>query len=506
MFGEQFYPTPPEVVRLMVDGLELKNKRVLDPQAGRGDILDYVKKTTKALWRGEYYDADLELYAMEKDADLRAVLKEKGYKVVDSDFLRYTGQMYFHFFLMNPPFAEGAKHLLKAWEVSNGALIRCLLNAETLRSLHTQERQILSKLIETHGSVRNLGQPFLKADRPTDVEVVLVELQDTRQKESFRLDFDPTTVGSKSFHLGDIEANELASSNIFENYEGSHRAALAAFKELLEARQKVAYYLTGLLSEYKHPQEIMSDAVKEKEPDLAYDKFLSTTTAEAWDVMFTKTKLGRVTTEQVRRQIEQMQADQGKMSFTAANMEDLFDMLFLNREKIMIDCILEAFDMLTKHYHENREAVEGWKTNGAYLVGKKFILPYVCDDFDAKWGHCRMSYDAQRRVADLEKALCFISGRKFEGIFHVYDAYSSYGGRVAARFGEWQGSTFFETILYKKGTMHFKWNDDELRKRFNQIVARERWGELPEEVKDGTYGPIRNGRKRPVDQTQKSFF
>ena len=158
-------------------------------------------------------------------------------------------------------------------------------------------------------------------------------------------------------------------------------------------------------------------------------------------------------------------------------MQELFDLLYLNREHIMVKCVLEAFDLLTKHYSENREAVDGFKTNGAYLVGKKFILPYMGNG----WGD-GLDYRQSRQVDDLEKALCFISGLKFENIYHVSNLYNH-----KSHYGEWVSSTFFETQLYKKGTMHFRWQDDNLRKKFNQVVAQHRWGWMPEKVKTGAY-------------------
>ncbi len=424
-----------------------------------------------------YSRGNEELYAIEKDPDLRAVLTGKGFKVIDSDFLHYTGQMYFDYILINPPFNEGVHHLLKAWEISKGAIIKCLLNKETLTNPYTQDRQILGKLIETYGDVKELGQPFLRSERPTNVEVVLVTLQDTRKQESFRLDFDPATIGKNGYHLDGIQENELVSADVFESYEARYRAAMEAFKELLEAKQKVAYYLKGVIDGYKNLSDLMAEAIKRGSPDLAYTEFLKVTTGLAWDNLFKQTKLSNVTTEKVREELEKMQSQQGTMSFTAPNMQDLFDMLNLNRKHIMVTCVLEAFDLLTKHYDENREMVEGWKTNGAYLVGKKFILPYMGSNYGEG-----LDYSQSRHIDDLEKALCFISGLKFENIQPVsrmYD-YKSY-------YGEWVFSTFFETQLYKKGTLHFKWQDDNLRKKFNQVVAKHRWGWMPEKVKTGTY-------------------
>lgn len=477
MFGRQLYPTPKPTIARMVEGLDLRDKRIIDPSAGRGDILDYVKTNTGRHFRGEFYSSRTHLFAIEIDPDLRQVLTGKGYKVIDSDFLHYDGQRYFDFFLMNPPFEEGAEHLLHAWDISHGALIRCLLNAETIRNPYTQERKRLAHLISQYGSVEYLGQPFLDSDNPTAVEVVMVTLQDTREKESFRLDFDPATIGGERLDLTDEAGNELASSNIFENYESRHQAALAAFKDLLAARQRVAYYFDPLLTgRARTAASVIKDALDKPSPDAAYEDFLVTSTELAWDHVFEKTKLGHVTTESVRREIEKMKAQQGDMAFSASNMEDLFFLLAGNREQIMVNCVLEAFDLMTRYYNENKAYVEGWKTNSGYRVGK-FILPYM----GSSWGD-GVSYDRIRNLDDIEKALCFLSGKKFGDITHMSTIYDRKG-----HHGQWMTSEFFETKLFKRGTMHFKWRDERLCTDFNALVAQHRPGWIPEKTKRGVY-------------------
>lgn len=477
MFGTQFYPTTDKGCALLTKGLDLSDyRKVLDPSAGRGDILEYVKKATKYSHWGR---SNTELFAIEIDADLRAALTDKGFKVVDTDFLAYSGHHYFDLILMNPPFADGAAHLLKAWEIANGAEIRCLLNAETIRHPYTRDRQQLQAIIAQYGEAKELGQIFKNADRPSDVEVVLVTLKDTRQPETFRLDFDPALMGANDYHLADIPANELASANIFENYEGRYNAAIAAFKELLAARQKVAYYMDGLLSQHTDPNKIISNALKEgKTPDMAYAEYLTELTREAWSAIFSKTKLASVSTDGVRRQISHMQATQGDMAFTAKNMEELFYLLALNKDHIIVQCALEVFDNLTKHYPENRLALEGWKSNSAYVVGKQFILPgvksYYSDSIDFR--------EAQK-LADIDKVMCFLTGKKFENILSINRAYDR-----QAYFGQWVYSEFFRTKLFKKGTMHFRWLDESLMNDFNALIARERWGWIPEKTKSGMFG------------------
>lgn len=477
MFGHQFYPTPKTVIAKMVEGLDLRDKRIIDPSAGRGDILDYVKITTGRHFRGEFYSSRTHLFAIEIDPDLRQVLVGKGYKVIDSDFLLYCGQRYFDYFLMNPPFDNGAAHLLHAWEISHGAVIRCLLNAETIRNPYTQERKRLLHLVEQYGSVEFLGQPFLNSDNPTPVEIVMVTLQNTREVEAFRLDFDPSTIGVDRLDIDEGVGNELASSNIFENYEARHLAAISAFKELFVVCQKVAYYFDPLLTgRAKTSASVIKDSLDKPDPNAAYEEFLVSSTELAWDHIFEKTKLGHVTTESVRKEIEKMKSKQGNMAFTASNMEDLFFLLAGNREQIMVNCVLEAFDLMTRYYNENKAYVEGWKTNSGYRVGK-FILPYM----GSQWGD-GLSWDRARDLDDIEKALCFLSGKRFDHIDHMRTVYDH-----KSYFGQWMTSEFFETKLFKKGTMHFKWRDENLCTDFNALVGQHRPNWVPEKTKSGVY-------------------
>ncbi len=74
---------------------------------------------------------------------------------------------------MNPPFADGAKHVLKAWEILFDGEIVAILNAETLKNPYSKERKLLFKLIEQYGEVEYLQQIFagVDAERQTNVEI-----------------------------------------------------------------------------------------------------------------------------------------------------------------------------------------------------------------------------------------------------------------------------------------------------------------------------------------------
>jgi hypothetical protein len=339
----------------------------------------------------------------------------------------------------------------------------------------------LAKIIEQFGWVKELGSVFKHAERPTDVSVSLVHLQDPRQREEFLSDFEPAAMNGTDFSLDDIEDNALALANVFESYEARFRATIEAFKDMLVAASKVKHYLKPLTTDYPSPDKLITEAMKaEHGPLLRYETFLESVTKAGWSYLFAKTKLGTVTTEGVRKEIEQLQSSQGQMAFTAANMEELFQQLFLSRHEIMLGCLVDAFENITKYYDGNREYVEGWKTNSSYMVQRKFIMPYMLSTYSPDSG---LNYSAQGVISDIEKALSFLANRPFENITSVTTVYAH-----ESFFGELKESTYFSTRLYRKGTIHMTFKNEDLHMRFNAAVAQKLWGlRVPEKTKSGVY-------------------
>lgn len=85
----------------------------------------------------------------------------------------------------------------------------------------------------------------------------------------------------------------------------------------------------------------------------------------------------------------------------------------VNGRGFLEDSVLEAFDVFTKYWPENREHVEGWKSNDSWKVNKRVVMP---NWLEFGWGNDRprMAYRAQH--ADVERALCLLSGKKFDNV------------------------------------------------------------------------------------------
>lgn len=171
---KDFYPTNKTVIAKMLDGVKFgKLKTILEPSAGKGDIVDAVKE--KMEYR--YYTPDIDLIEINKD--LQSVLTGKGYRVVHDDFLTYDTMKEYDLIIMNPPFSNGCSHLLKAIQLQkrNGGAIICILNAETLKNPYTNERKELLRILsENHADIAYLQDAFLEGERTTNVEIALIKV------------------------------------------------------------------------------------------------------------------------------------------------------------------------------------------------------------------------------------------------------------------------------------------------------------------------------------------
>jgi SAM-dependent methyltransferase len=141
-----FYPTPPDLISRVLELADLNaTDTVLDPSAGKGDILDAVA----ALFPGQRSA----LYAAEINSTLREILRLKGYSLLGDDFLELTPDTTtFDRILMNPPFENGqdADHVTHALKFlrPGGRLVAIVIEGVFFRKFkkETVFRELLTKM------------------------------------------------------------------------------------------------------------------------------------------------------------------------------------------------------------------------------------------------------------------------------------------------------------------------------------------------------------------------
>ena len=190
-----FYPTPSKMAGIMLSRVDWgKVKNILEPSAGKGDLVEAIKSALednepdrsfyggrehrKLRMRGELYRSP-DIDVIEIDENLQQILIGKGFNLVYDDFLSYSTQKVYDLIIMNPPFQDGDKHLLKAISMAEdaGGQIVCLLNAETIRNQCTNSRHMLGQRLKEYGArIEFYQNAFRRAERKTDVEVAMVTL------------------------------------------------------------------------------------------------------------------------------------------------------------------------------------------------------------------------------------------------------------------------------------------------------------------------------------------
>lgn len=479
MFGPDFYPTPKTVARKMLDKISDKAVHFLEPSAGKGDLAQVILQEGQREnpWgRHNRYRVD----AIEASPELVQILRaQEGVSVVGYDWLTYAGVSYYDAIVMNPPFSEGAKHLLRAWDFLHAGEIVCLLNQETIDNPYTAERKRLAELIAEHGNVESLGPCFSKSERSTDVHVAMVYLK--KENEDDRIDLWHTN-GQERQVRDDIGSPDMlpALRDKLGNMEHYYNQALTEMFKGFNHIRKASLFMealgAGIRGDSTQRDEDIEQILKLALGNItaARAEFATQLRRGAWmhvfaQVEFTKW-LDTKQTEELLRDLEQSST----VAFTSENIKGTLNNIFLQRKKLFEQSVWNVFVALTKHFKGNTtgdvgsgDGRSGWKTNDAYKVNTKLIFPYGCR---FSWGRFDLwsTRDAGVLYTDLDRVLCMLDGQRLEETTTVVSAMETAFSSSEPGTCE---STYFHIRYFKKGTVHLKWKRADLMNRFNITAA-----------------------------------
>ena len=491
MIDNQFYPTPKMLQIKMWEKFENRGGEILDPSAGRADLIRPY---------GKYASSDSRHYSqfdvIEIDFENQAILRDLGCNVVGHDFLQFECKKIYKRIIMNPPFNVGAKHVLKAWEILVDGEIVALVNAQTLKNPSTKEQTRLTHIIEDNGGdIEYLSDTFMDPDtkRKTSVEVAIIHLE---KKNTFTHDF--ITQLKPDISNGGFEASEAETgkqlaipSSTIDQAIVIFDAAVKCLKDEMEMtnqlKQNTNYYC-GLLAEsiVRSKKEQQSQSVKHKSmnnDDLvkAYNERYEEIKERAWSHILTATKTGRNLTNAVYTKLSSQFDQVKKLEFTKVNIHGFLYGLVEQRQTMNLDMLCELFDTITRFHSDNRCYYKGWKSNdkhkNAYrIVMTRFILPVRSDYSGGK-----PNYDELRKLRDFDLAFALLDGKDITesvGITNLFD-----NEDMARELADRQrvSATYFDIRYYPlSGTMHFFPRHKKLIARLNRIVGRERQWLPPE--------------------------
>lgn len=556
-----FYPTPPDVADLLLEGIEWeKGPVVLEPSAGTGNIVRAVlKKFYESRYR--YCDAKINVDCVEIDPHLRTVLryeymgeKEKGLweqkkaledrrtydndrhcyidlnsqesallksvkeeievlksgdvRIVHDNFLDFDTFKQYDVIVMNPPFADGDAHLLKAiqLQIRSGGIIRCILNAETIRNPFTNRRRLLqTQLLDLNAEVTFHQNAFSDGERKTDVEIAIVKIEIPAVKQESVI-FDRL---KKAYSIEEptSDVHDMTVSDFMEQIVSMYKVECTAGIDLIREYAAMMPYILDSFEKDKYSNYPTLTLCVGEPGRLSrgsapkVNDYLRLVRSKYWRALFSnKEFVGRLTSnlrEKYMGKIEQL----ANYDFTLFNIQSIAADMNAEMGKGIEDTIVALFDKMTEQhawYPETAKNVHyynGWKTNKVHKINSKVILPIYGVFATYSWTSetFRVS-EAERTIADIEKVFDYLDG----------DMTATVDLHGALQRACEEGRTrniqlkFFDVTLFKKGTMHIKFRNQELLDRFNIYCSRKKnW--LPPNYGNTAYADMSKEEQAVVD-------
>lgn len=554
-----FYPTPPALADLLLAGIDWHyTLTVLEPSAGKGDLVKSVAQNAQ----GRNFNQPLNVDCVEIDPYLRSILDyEFGGKregeimeqrerlrektawnpdtrsygklssteeaekrrleleydwlhtlsapVVHDDFLTFQSRKRYDLIVMNPPFADGDAHLLKAIELQKkyGGQIRCLLNAETLLNPYTNRRKVLqSQLSELGADVEYIEGGFAHGERSTDVTAALIKISIPQVKE----DSDIFRRLSEAAHIDEETAQDVTDMTVtdfMEQIVSRFNVEVDAGLELIrEYINMTPYLLDSFDKEDKFAFTTMtlcvgnpSKAGQGSVPSV--NRFLGLVRRKYWTALFSNKEFVGKLTSNLREKYMGMVEQMVNYDFTLFNIQKVAAQINAEMNQGVQDTIVALFDKMTQEHtwypemEKNIHYYNGWKANKAHKLGMKVILPIHGAFSDLYWSKDTFNVrEAESEISDIEKVFNYLDGNSTAAV-------DLHGVLLrACEAGQTRNipCKYFDVTLYKKGTMHIKFHNSELVDRFNIYCCKHK-GWLPPSYGKTRYSNMQADEKAVVD-------
>lgn len=539
----EFYPTPKSLVNKMLDGIDWEYvETILEPSAGKGDILREIAKKENKYRYGNSFDVDCieidpnlrqilkynfsgerqrELIDIEDDLKLKSVwnifkreyekipckdpeklksiqeeLKcffKNGIHIVHDDFLTYNPYKRYHLIILNPPFSNGDKHLLKALKMQEkGGNIICLLNAETLKNPYTETRRELLKQLNGHNAqIEYIEDAFTTAERKTGVEIALIKVSiPEKEEESEIYNHFQKAEEVKDF---EYEVNELEVTDYIKAAVNQFNVEVQAGLELIRQYQALKPFIMSSFDDtYKTPLIEIKTTPNE---------YLKSVRLKYWRALLSNPKFTGKLTSKLRSEYREKVGKLADYDFTEFNIYTLSTEINSQIKRGIEDEIIAMFDRLTEEHsyypecQKNRHLYNGWKTNKAHKIDKKVILP--CYGIFGSWDGKPRVYEAREVLEDIERVLNFLNGKMASDV--------DLWGNLECSFKRNETKNielkYFKATFYKKGTVHLTFTCPELIERFNIYAAQNKnW--LPPCYGKTAYSNMNAEEKAVIDSFQ----
>lgn len=456
---EQYYPTPESLGKKLAALIQKPQPPILEPSAGTGNLIQAFREARKYN-RWEYRYSEKDFHCVEINPERAATLKGNDFAVIWDNFLTFNPLMPYQTIIMNPPFHDGAKHLLKALNIiADGGEIACILNAETIKNPYTNERKALIQELENAEDYQ--VEYVQSAFDGTDVEVALIHVEKKAASvkcatfENFKKSIVEEREQSDPQAL--IRHGEI--NGLIDRYQAEVKTALSIYDELQS-------YNEICLHETYH--EIFKVTLNSH--GTGHAGIVKAINYNYWYKLLHSTELDRLLTSEACRDYSSKLREMKEYEFNERNILQLKADLTKNLLGSIDVAIMKVWDNFTHRfsytdYSKNIHYYDGWKTNKAFKCNRKVIIPLYA--FDHIGGRIDVNR-VREELADIEKAMNYLDCGRTEGCDMAERLQQSKSAGVYRAID----TKFFKVDIFKKNTAHLTFKDESLLKKFNLYCGR----------------------------------
>ena len=300
----------------------------------------------------------------------------------------------------------------------------------------------------------------MEAERKTDVDIAIIKAVDKREKEnnSFIKDrLRPAHQYVEASETGDYTT--LAKANPID-------AIIDKYNYELECGLK-------LIEEYNALNPRLLTLSWGKDGQNSVNGYIRALRGIYWQMLFENDQITGQLTSELREKLRNMVDELADYEFSAYNIYELMIHMNGKMTKSISDTIMKLFDDWTKKYHwdenaQNRHYFDGWRTNDAFAVNSKIIIPlYAFSQW--KWDNDTFEdYRVKQHIGDIQKVFDFLDGGLSDDVdvAEIVQEVKKTGNARNVQF------KYFKATFYKKGTCHITFTNPDVLAKFNLFAAQ----------------------------------
>ena len=468
--------------------------------------MEYNEKSEK--WERHILPDEKQSKLAKLDTEIN-MIEQANVNIVHDNFFTYKNYKEYDLLILNPPFSNGDKHLLKALDIQkNGGQIICLLNAETIRNPYTETRKELLHILDNYNAeIEYVENAFSDAERKADVDIAIINVNIPKNINDNEKSFFEKVAERKEYSEPMFEEfTEIDVADFIKVMINRYKIEVESGIELIRAYQRMIPYLnTSFDKNDYHYNDVMLELVINEgfntKKDLSINRYVQKVRYKYWKALLTNKEFIGKLPSKVQELYREKIFEFSKFDFSEFNIKALTLEINAQIKTSIEEEAIVMFDKLTvehAYYPEctkNRYLFNGWNTNKAWKIDKKVIIPNinVFDDWSGKPRTSRVT----DFLSDVERILNFFSGNMTSEInlSKILDINFSKGITKNIE------CKYFELTFYKKGTVHIKFTCPEVIERFNIFVAKNKnW--LPTAYGTKKYQDMTAEEKTVIDSFQ----